>query len=81
MAVLNRKLFNRGGRVSSRGVGITSGLVPRYSHGGPVGEHTSVADKYKDNFEMLQGLNIIPERKPMVNCYLVNQYKVALQVD
>ena len=64
MAVLNRKLFNRGGRVSSRGVGITSGLVPRYSHGGPVGEHTSVADKYKDNFEMLQGLNIIPERKP-----------------
>ena len=64
MAVLNRKLFNRGGPVSSRGVGITSGLVPRYSHGGPVSEHTSVADKYKDNFEMLQGLNIIPERKP-----------------
>ena len=27
MAVLNRKLFNRGGRVSSRGVGITSGLT------------------------------------------------------
>ena len=48
MSVLNRKLFNRGGQVSSRGVGITSGLVPRYSHGGPVSEHTSVADKYKD---------------------------------
>jgi hypothetical protein len=27
MAVLNRKLFNRGGQVSSRGVGITSGLA------------------------------------------------------
>ena len=27
MAVLNRKLFNRGGPVSSRGVGITSGLA------------------------------------------------------
>jgi len=64
MSVLNRKLFNRGGQVSSRGVGITSGLVPRYSHGGPVSEHTSVADLYKDNFEMLQGLDILPERKP-----------------
>ena len=58
MSVLRRKLFNRGGPVSSRGVGITSGLVPRYSHGGPVSEHTSVADKYKDNFEMLQGLGL-----------------------
>ena len=27
MSVLNRKLFNRGGPVSSRGVGITSGLA------------------------------------------------------
>jgi hypothetical protein len=27
MSVLNRKLFNRGGQVSSRGVGITSGLA------------------------------------------------------
>ena len=64
MAVLNRKLFNRGGPVSSRGVGITSGLVPRYSHGGPVSEHTSVTDKFADNMEMLKGLDIIPERKP-----------------
>ena len=64
MSVLNRKMFNRGGQVSSRGVGITSGLVPRYSHGGPVSEHTSVADLYKDNFEMLQGLGIAPEREP-----------------
>ena len=30
MSVLNRKLFNRGGQVSSRGVGITSGLVKDY---------------------------------------------------
>jgi hypothetical protein len=38
MAVLNRKLFNRGGSVSSRGVGITSGLVPirGYANGGSV---------------------------------------------
>jgi len=64
MSVLNRKLFNRGGPVSSRGVGITSGLVPRYSHGGPVSEHTSVTDKFADNMEMLKGLDIIPERKP-----------------
>ena len=27
MAILNRKMFNRGGPVSSRGVGITSGLI------------------------------------------------------
>jgi hypothetical protein len=64
MAVLNRKMFNRGGQVSSRGVGITSGFVSKYSHGGPVSEHTSVADLYKDNFEMLQGLDIFPEKKP-----------------
>jgi hypothetical protein len=38
MTVLNRKLFNRGGSVSSRGVGITSGLVPvrGYANGGSV---------------------------------------------
>tara|TARA_R110002012_G_scaffold48147_1_gene125695 strand:+ start:555 stop:2417 length:1863 start_codon:yes stop_codon:yes gene_type:complete len=38
MAVLNRKLFNRGGPVSSRGVGITSGLVPvqKFQEGGEV---------------------------------------------
>jgi hypothetical protein len=58
MTVLGRKLFNRGGPVSSRGVGITSGLVPRYSHGGPVSEHTSVTDKFADNMEMLKGLNL-----------------------
>ena len=38
MSVLNRKLFNRGGKVSSRGVGITSGLVPvqKFQNGGSV---------------------------------------------
>ena len=40
MSVLNRKLFNRGGRVSSRGVGITSGLVDqpiqKFQSGGSV---------------------------------------------
>ena len=40
MSVLNRKLFNRGGGVSSRGVGITSGLVDqpvqRFDNGGEV---------------------------------------------
>jgi hypothetical protein len=63
MAVLNRKLFNRGGRVSSRGVGITSGLVPRYSHGGPVGEHTT-KERFEDNMEMLRGLGLTKEREP-----------------
>ena len=38
MSVLGRKLFNRGGQVSSRGVGITSGLVPvqKFQEGGRV---------------------------------------------
>jgi hypothetical protein len=40
MSVFNRKLFNRGGGVSSRGVGITSGLVDqpvqRFDNGGEV---------------------------------------------
>ena len=57
MSVLRRKLFNRGGRVSSRGVGITSGLVPRYSHGGPVSEHTT-KERFEDNREMLRSLNL-----------------------
>ena len=57
MAILNRKLFNRGGPVSSRGVGITSGLVPRYKHGGSISEHTT-KEKFVDNMEMLKGLNL-----------------------
>tara|TARA_A100001201_G_scaffold108261_1_gene92589 strand:+ start:384 stop:2477 length:2094 start_codon:yes stop_codon:yes gene_type:complete len=46
MSVLNRKLFNRGGRVSSRGVGITSGLaspVRGYNIGGNVVNQNLVA--------------------------------------
>ena len=63
MAVLNRKLFNRGGPVSSRGVGITSGLVPiqRFQEGG---EATAIGDAYRKNLAMLQSLGITPERKP-----------------
>jgi len=60
MSVLNRKLFNRGGKVSSRGVGITSGLVDqpvqKFSNGG-------LAERYKENLEMLKGLNLFPETK------------------
>jgi len=54
MTVLRRKLFNRGGPVSSRGVGITSGLVPvqRFENGG------DVKQKFADNMEMLRGLNL-----------------------
>jgi len=54
MAVLRRKLFNRGGPVSSRGVGITSGLVPvqRFQTGG------DVKQKFSDNMEMLRGLDL-----------------------
>ncbi len=36
MSVLKRRMFNRGGMVTSRGTGITSGLVRGYSNGGPV---------------------------------------------
>ena len=61
--VFNRKLFfNRGGPVvSSRGVGITSGLVDKpiqkFNLGG------DVAQKYEDNLEMLRGLDIVPKRE------------------
>ena len=36
MSVLKRRMFNRGGMVTSRGTGITSGLVRGYANGGPV---------------------------------------------
>ncbi len=62
MSIYKRKLFNRGGRVSSRGVGITSGLVDKpvqkFSLGG------DVAQKYEDNLAMLRGLDIVPKREP-----------------
>ena len=62
MSVLNRKLFNRGGRVSSRGVGITSGLVDqpvqKFENGG------DVKKSFEENLEMLRGLGLTPERQP-----------------
>ena len=80
MSVLGRKLFNRGGQVSSRGVGITSGLVPvkGYKIGGKVTNqdlstpsstvgstgNTAIGDAYAKNLAMLQGLGIVPEREP-----------------
>lgn len=80
MSVLGRKLFNRGGQVSSRGVGITSGLVPvkGYKIGGNVTNQdlstpsstvgstgsTAIGDAYAKNLAMLQGLGIVPEREP-----------------
>ena len=59
MSVLNRKLFNRGGRVSSRGVGITSGLVDqpvqKFSNGG-------LAENYAKSLEELRSLGIAPDK-------------------
>ncbi len=62
MSVLGRKLFNRGGQVSSRGVGITSGLIPvqKFQEGG---EATAIGEAYRKNLKMLQGLGITPERE------------------
>ena len=80
MSVLNRKLFNRGGKVSSRGVGITSGLaapVRGYKIGGGVvnpevleaNRNTSIpvaglADKVQSNIDMLKSTGLFPERQP-----------------
>ena len=79
MSVLNRKLFNKGGRVSSRGVGITSGLaapVRGYKIGGRVvnpevleaNRNTSIpeaglADKVQSNIDMLRSTGLFPERQ------------------
>jgi len=60
MSIYTRKLFNRGGQVSSRGVGITSGLVDRpvqkFSNGGEATSalQTSMSDKLK----VLQDLDL-----------------------
>ena len=52
MSVLNRKLFNRGGKVSSRGVGITSGLidqpVQKFQSGGSVSKAEALAPFFAD---------------------------------
>jgi hypothetical protein len=64
MSVLNRRLFNKGGRVmSSRGVGITSGLVnqpvQKFFNGGE-----ALKEKYNTTLDALRSLDIVPERKP-----------------
>ena len=61
MSVFRRKMF--GGGYAHRGTGITSGLVPRYSHGGPVSEHTT-KEKFEDYMTMFRDMDIAPERKP-----------------
>ena len=63
MSVLKRQMF-RGGGYAHRGTGITSGLIPRYGHGGPVSEHTSAADKYQDNLQMFKDMGLFEEKKP-----------------
>jgi len=78
MSIYTRRLFNKGGQVSSRGVGITSGLdTPKRgyvdkpgSYSGDLLSESSLPDidkigqKYKSNLEMLKSLDIVPERKP-----------------
>ena len=58
MSVLNRKLFSTGGGVSSRGVGITSGLVDqpvqKFDNGGEV-TFPSLMD---ERLELLRSLNL-----------------------
>mgnify|MGYP003133191750 FL=1 len=78
MAVLRRKLFNRGGPVSSRGVGITSGFttpVRGYKFGGSALNQekltadakipeTGLSEKIQSNIDMLRSTGLFPERKP-----------------
>ena len=58
MSVLNRKLFNRGGGVASRGVGITSGLVDqpvqRFDNGGEV----TLPSLMDERLELLKNLDL-----------------------
>jgi len=67
MAVLNRKLFNRGGPVSSRGVGITSGLAPvrGYFNGGEVYR----ASANKPNIDQIAKKNIQNNATDSLNNY------------
>ena len=78
MAILNRKLFNRGGPISSRGVGITSGFttpVRGYKFGGSALNQekltadakipeTGLSEKIQSNMDMLRSTGLFPERKP-----------------
>ena len=58
MSVLDRKLFNRGGGVSSRGVGITSGLVDqpvqKFDNGGEV----TLPSLMDERLELLKNLDL-----------------------
>ena len=73
MSIYKRRLFNRGGQVSSRGVGITSGLAtPKRGYvdrpGSYQGEGEAslpdLKDKYQSTLDTLRSLDIVPERKP-----------------
>ena len=78
MTVLGRKLFNRGGPVSSRGVGITSGFttpVRGYKFGGSALNkekltadakipETGLSEKIQSKMDMLRSTGFFPERKP-----------------
>ena len=78
MTVLGRKLFNRGGPVSSRGVGITSGFttpVRGYKFGGSALNQekltadakipeTGLSEKIQTNMDMLRSTGLFPEREP-----------------
>ena len=78
MTVLGRKLFNRGGPVSSRGVGITSGFttpVRGYKFGGSALNkekltadakipETGLSEKIQSNMDMLRSTGLFPEREP-----------------
>jgi len=73
MSIYKRRLFNRGGQVSSRGVGITSGLAtPKRGYVDRPGSYQGkgeaslpdLKDKYESTLDTLRSLDIVPERKP-----------------
>ena len=58
MSVLNRKLFNRGGGVSSRGVGITSGLVDQPVQRFENGCEVTLPSLMDERLELLKSLDL-----------------------
>ena len=66
MSVLNRRMFNKGGKVSSRGVGITSGLdTPKRGLVDGPGSYSGVLDRYNENLELLKQTGMFsPQPKP-----------------
>ena len=66
MSVLNRKLFNRGGGVSSRGVGITSGLdTPKRGLVDGPGSYSGVLDRYNENVKLLRETGLFTPKEPV----------------